>query len=148
ALREVPPALDVDADDVAGLQEACGLDALLAAQGEQASPKGGTWAAPACRIATSGLPTLAAISHTTASEALSPLTYTVGAAGPRRTKPITSPPGSSVPPGPCSAGTAVTESDAPGPPSAVDSQGASPSARSPRRAAPLLDVRTRGTAAR
>src|SRR5439155_3825035 len=61
ALREVPPPLDVDADDVAGLQEACGLDALLAAQGEQASPKGGTWAAPACRIATSGLPTLAAI---------------------------------------------------------------------------------------
>jgi hypothetical protein len=48
------------------------------------------------------------MSPTTSSDALSPLTYTVGSPFPATTNPVTSPTRCSLPAGPCRAGTPVT----------------------------------------
>src|SRR6185503_775705 len=103
----------------------------------------GVRAAPANSTATSTGPVRSATARTTSSEALSPLTYTVGRPSPDRTKPVTGPVRWVVPSGPCWAGTAVTVTG----PTAVASQVGSARAVPPSRCAASSVVSTTGTPA-
>src|SRR6185437_5466976 len=98
----------------------------------------GVRAAPANSTATSTGPVRSATARTTSSEALSPLTYTVGRPSPDSTKPVTGPVRWVVPSGPCLAGTG---------PTAVASQLGSARAVPPSRCAASSVVSTTGTPA-